>query len=259
MGVETNRFLCGIIVIGVGLLILSTPVQARPLTVCSHLGFEPYVIHEDKTVKGLDVDIVSRALRGSGYEAKFVYLPWLRLLRSLENGSCDIGYSLFDRENRRADMHYFYDVPVHFSTFQVFTLLDRKFPYQEVEDLFGMKVAFNRGFAMTHELDKALATNKVEKVEYDSVNSAFNMLFAGRVDAIIDNQTRIKYFLRHMALKNKVRNLDIPFFPYRPAFLVFSKRSTFPDLKAVRERVATEMIRMEKSGEIEAIKASYTN
>jgi len=113
------RALCGAI-----FLMFSSTVHAQNnsdnLLVCTHLGFEPFVIHEGKNISGIDVDIVEYALKETGLDYKLVSLPWARLIHALKNGDCDVGFSLFDREDRRDFVKYVFNVPIHTSTFRVF-------------------------------------------------------------------------------------------------------------------------------------------
>ena len=79
--------------------------------IVAHLGFEPYVIKEQKKLSGIDIDIIHELIERAHLDAEITLLPWARLLHSLQNGSCDAGFSLFDSDPRRHYVDYIFSAP----------------------------------------------------------------------------------------------------------------------------------------------------
>ncbi|MDV7341126.1 transporter substrate-binding domain-containing protein [Terasakiella sp. A23] len=242
------------------LLMLSVYAQADEkadvLNVCTHLGFQPFVIHDGNELSGIDVDTVKYLLHEIDQPYKLSLLPWARLIYALKNGSCDVGFSLFDREDRREYVKYVFAVPIHTSTFRVFVLKDSELLFEKVSDLFGLRVSYNRGFSLIHELNMGIESHSIARVEFDNPKSALNMLFAGRVDVILENELRIQYYLRRMGLEEGVKSLDVPFMPHEPAFLVLSKKST-KDINDLYRRFSALLPIMQKEGVVDKIVKKY--
>lgn len=228
----------------------------RPVYVCSHLGFEPYVIPEGQELSGIDIDIVEEALNRAEISHEIVALPWARLISSLKSGTCDIGFSLFDRSFRREFANYLFDVPIHTSNIRVFSLKENNMHFEKVSDLFGLNVAHNRGFSLTYELEFGVEARKIQRFPYDDPQSALNMLHAGRIDMILENEQRLAYYLKKQGGKDNVISQDIPFLSHEPAFLVISKASQF-NATDLHSRLKKSLIEMEDSGRIDEINQKY--
>lgn len=226
------------------------------VTVCTHLGFEPYVIHSGQDLSGIDIEIVEIALTKSGLDYDLQALPWARLIAALKNGNCDIGLSLFDRQERRNYAKFVFEVPIHTSNIRVFSLKDHPLDFEKVSDLFGLRVAHNRGFSLTYELDLGVEARHIQRISYDHPQSALNMLFAGRIDVILENEMRIWHYLKDADLRENVISQDIPFLSHEPAFLVVSKQTHF-DADRLHEVLKKALIDMEKSGKIQEITDKY--
>ena len=208
--------------------------KTQPLQICTHLGFAPYIIHENKKLQGIDIDIVLHILRELKQDAEINPYPWKRLLELAKVGKCDIAFALFDTSDRRSDYDYLFSVPIHYSTFSVFVPKQKTFRFQTVSDFFGKTVAHNRGFSLSIGLEQAIRDQKIKRVLYDDLNTAIHLLENNRIDAIIENDARFRYHLKQKRMIHKYKALDLPFLPHQPAFIVFSKSSQYPNLKELK-------------------------
>lgn len=238
---------------------LSEKSNARPLILCTHLGFEPFIIQKGKSLAGIDIDIIVQALKNAKQPAEIKAYPWNRMLASLKKGTCDIGFSLFDTEERRTYVDYIFAVPLHYSTFSIFVKKGREFTFNKVSDFFGLKVGHNRGFSLTHGLERAINDGHITRVEFDNIESAINMLETGRIDAILDNEVRFKYFLKKHNKTQNINALTVPFLPHNPAFLVVSKAAKIDNKPAIKAMLETQLKKLHLDGTILNINRRYIN
>lgn len=233
--------------------------HARPLVICTHLGFEPFVIKKGKSLKGIDIDIVLQILKNAKLSADIRAYPWQRLLIALKEGKCDIGFSLFDTEDRRQFVDYVFSAPIHYSTFSVFVKKGKEFKFDQISDFFGLRIAHNRGFAMTVGLDQAINDGKINRVLFDNVKGALRMLEKNQVDAILDNDARFRYYLKTQKKLNVIRSLNVPFLLHRPAFLVISRKTTWEDPAGLKKILQTQLRKIHLDGTIQNINTKYLN
>ncbi|NVJ93862.1 MAG: amino acid ABC transporter substrate-binding protein [Methylocystaceae bacterium] len=232
---------------------------ARPLVICTHLGFEPFVIKKGKSLKGIDIDIVLQILKNAKLSADIKAYSWKHLLSALKEGKCDIGFSLFDTEDRRQFIDYVFNAPVHYSTFSVFVKKGKEFKFNQISDFFGMRIAHNRGFAMTVGLEQAIRDGKIKRVLFDNVKDALHMLETNQIDAVLDNDARFRYYLKTQKKLNAIRALNVPFLLHRPAFLVISRKTTWEDPAGLKKILQTQLRKIHLDGTIQNINTKYLN
>jgi polar amino acid transport system substrate-binding protein len=242
-----------------GTFLFTTPAKARPLHLCTHAGFEPYVIQKNNSLNGIDIDIILSILNNLKQSAQIDAYPWKRLIRMIQNGQCDMGFSLFDTDDRRAYAEFLFSVPMHYSTFSVFVKRGNKFKFNRISDFFNMKVAHNRGFALSVGFEQAIADGRIRRVMFDQAEHAVKLLESGRVDAILDNEARFRYYLKKHKKLGKIKSLNIPFMPHQPTFLVLSRKSDMPNLDQIKKRFEAEIKKLHLDGTILAITNKYLN
>ncbi len=231
----------------------------KKILFCTHLGFEPYVIKDQKKLSGIDIDIVHELIERAHLDAEIRLLPWARLLHSLQNGSCDAGFSLFDSDPRRHYVDYIFSAPIHVSNIVLFTRKGKEFRFEKIADIYDHTIAYNRGFRFSHELNMSIENRFIPHDEYDNLKSAINMLLAGRIDAILDNEVRVNYFLNSHGVEERLSQLDIPFMPLEPAFLVLSKKTQISDPTTLKRKLEKILSEMTKSGRLKEITEKYTD
>jgi len=233
--------------------------QARPLHLCTHAGFEPYVIQGKNSLTGIDIEIILAILNNLEQSAEIKAYPWKRLISLLKNGECDMGFSLFDTDERRDFARYLFTVPMHYSTFSVFVRRSNPLKFNRISDFFNLRIAHNRGFALSVGFEQAIADGKIKRLQFDNAKSAIKMLENGRIDAIIDNEARFRYYLKKQNKLGKIKSLNIPFMPHQPAFLVLSRKSNMADINKIRRRFEKQLKKLHLNGTILSISNKYLN
>lgn len=241
------------------LFLTTTSAQAKSLNLCTHKGFEPFVIINSQQVSGIDIDVIYALFKKYQQDYNLKVYPWQRLIEGLKSGDCDMAFSLFDTEERREFANYIFTIPLHYSTFNVFTLKDKTFPFTQVKDLFGKTIAHNRGFSLTVSLDGAIKQGLIKRREFDNPSTAVKLLLSKRADAIIDNEHRFRYYLKKHGKNTQIRALGAPFFPHRPAFLVLSRKSKIKDPLQLKQKLETGLKELYLDGTINKITQSYIN
>lgn len=237
----------------------SPPAQARSLQMCTHIGFEPYVISNKKSLSGIDIDIILTLLNKLKQPAEIKAYPWKRLIAELENGTCDMGFSLFDTDERRAFVDYLFTVPIHYSTFSVFVKRRNDLHFNRISDFFNLRIAHNRGFALSVGFEQAIADGKIRRMLFDDADNAVKMLTNGRIHAIVDNEARFRYYLKKQDKLDQIKSLTIPFMPHRPAFLVVSRQSDMPGIDKIKADFERELKKIHLDGTILEITSKYLN
>ncbi|NVK18969.1 MAG: transporter substrate-binding domain-containing protein [Methylocystaceae bacterium] len=244
------------------LLILSSrfaQADEKPLKLCTHLGFEPYVIKKGKNLSGIDIDIIVALLKQAKQPAKIDVFPWKRLLHAIQTGRCDGGFSLFDTQDRREYAEYLFTVPVHYSTFSIFVKKGKEFKFNRISDFFNKKIAHNRGFALTIGLEQAIADGRIKRFEFDDAQEALKLLETGKIDAILDNDARFRYYLKKRKKLNKIKALSVPFLPHQPAFLVLSKKAKLENFQETKDLLEKNLKELYLNGTIMKITTQYLN
>lgn len=249
-----------IFLVGLVILLLASPVAfAKELIFCTHKGFEPYVLQEGKSLSGIDIDIVVAILKRARQPANIEVYNWSSLIKKLKDGTCDVGFSLFDTQDRRIFVEYLFEVPVHYSTFRVFVKQGKKMNFNRVSDFFSLKIAHNKGFALTVGLEQAIADRRIQRFEFENVAEAVKMLESGKIDAVLDNEARFRYYLKKKNKLSKITGLGVPFLPYEPAFMVMSRQSKITDRAKIRDLLEANLKELHLDGTVRQIRTRYLN
>ncbi len=237
----------------------SAMAETKVLQLCTQSGFEPYVIKHKNSLTGIDIDIIVQILKDLKQPGEIKAYPWKRMVSLLKSGECDLAFSLFDTQSRREFASFIFTVPMHYSTFSVFVRQDKMFRFNKISDFFGLKVAHNRGYALTIGFEQAIADHRLERVFFDDAQYAIKMLEAGRIDAILDNEARFRYYLKKHNKLGTIKSLSIPFMPHRPAFLALSRNSKLMQPLTLKKKVERELRKLHLNGTILKITTKYLN
>lgn len=191
------------------LLCGGTDACARRVRVGIGYAIPPYVIaHEDA---GLEVDIIRSALRAAGLEARFVYLPNLRLPLALAQGEVDCvavnaGYDL----GREAGM------PVHGSAttivFQNYavSLASRRLKIDGIGDLDGWVVlGFHNAINYLGPEFRAMAEANSLYSELSDQALQVRLLFSGRVDVVVSERRVFLYWRNRLKSSPAAKSVDL--------------------------------------------------
>lgn len=237
-----------------GSLMLAGLAQATEIEKlnCFSTTFEPFVIDQDGSVSGIDVDVVTEAGRSIGVDVTFALMPWSRLESALQDGKVDCVAAYFRTPEREEYMH-FTGVPLHITAYSFFVNVGDKPAYTSIQEVNGWTIGVNRGFKTTTEFEQAVAEKRITLVELNSTKQGFDMLRLKRLDAVLTNQhvglylTKLYHPGAFEALKPSLRAT--------PAYLVFSKKEK---LKQLVGRFNESLMELMTDGRYQKIFQGYT-
>lgn len=238
-------------------LTLSFIISKEKLSFVTDDDFPPFGFVEDGVSKGIDYDIVKELAKRLDVEIEIKFVPWKRLLKMTEEGSCDGSFSLFDTEERRGFSIYADAVPVHYSTYSLFTAKGKEFSFDKVEDLYGRTIGMNAGFNISKEFDDAVKAGKIKIEEIEGSEKNIKKVLAGRTDAFVGNYHVTLYTAERLGMKNKISVLDNPVKAERGAFLVISKKSGIEKKEELVKKINQTMKEMKKDGTIDKLHNKY--
>lgn len=232
------------------LLLHMGTLAAEPLRVGVNFAIPPYVIKHQG--RGIELDLLTQAFAGSGYEPRFIYLPLERTFRMLEEGKLDAIINVKPGMLK----HAYLSQPVITFRNRVFTLDDRVI--HSIADLKGLRVsAFQRARQILGEDFASMVAQNPRYEEVARQQSQVQMLLLGRTDAVILEQRVFYYYLaqqresesdsgRHAPVRVRQHTLFAPTH-YHFAFRRATQQQWFD----------RQLARMREDGRYERILASY--
>ncbi|WP_179953306.1 substrate-binding periplasmic protein [Desulfobotulus mexicanus] len=141
--------------------------------------FPPY-ISKELPGYGILSQIVSESFEKAGFEAVFVFVPWKRALKSVEEGEFLDGTPAWFRTPEREVLFYVSDSLVDDSQ-SFFHLKDFAFDWEKIEDLKGIHIGATLGYDYGEDFSRAYAREEilVEWVSKDVQN--FRKMLAERI------------------------------------------------------------------------------
>lgn len=195
--------------------------------VCVSTVFEPYVIEQDGKVTGIDVDVVREIGRRLNIEIDVQLKPWIRLEKDIESGEESCAFAYFQTPRREQYMD-FTNVPLHITSYALFTKENPTLDYRGLSDIKGYRVGINQGFKTPAAFDEAVERNELIEFRVAEEAQSFQMLEVDRLDAVLTNSFVGAYQVKKLGLKNIE-----PLFPplsSTPAYLTFSKEADLSHL-----------------------------
>ncbi|QNM96200.1 substrate-binding periplasmic protein [Chitinimonas koreensis] len=198
-----------------------------PLRVGFGTDKPPYVF--EQTRSGLEVELVTEALRRAGYEVEPFFAPMERLHRMLESGSLDA----IATTNANSGIKAHYSEPyIEYHNVAV-ALAARQLDIRTIADLGRYSVsAFQRARQLLGpEFGAMAAANPGYREEAQQIVRN-RLLFAGRIDVVVGDRRIIEYFNRQVAEQVDVGQALrwYPLFPptpYRVGFREVEPRDRF--------------------------------
>lgn len=207
---------------------------------------------DEKTGRGVEIDIVREALKAVGHTMHPRYVPQARVPLTLAQGQVDGAATLTPESGVSAA---YSDVYIHYRDIVV-TPQARLTAPQDVAQLAGLRVVgFQNAAQYLGPAFAAMAKSNPRYSEESNQLSQVRMLFAGQADAIVIEQ-RIFAYQQARLVGSKFRerpvpvNISEPFaaIPYRVAFRATTLRDEF--------NVGLQRIRI--NGVLAAIEARYS-
>lgn len=211
-------------------LCMALPVAALAREVRVGIGFSlpPYVIRESDS--GMEVDLIRESFALAGLDAKFVYLPNLRLPVAFANGEVDCvcanaAYDLADDSGREV---FGSPVTIAYQNYAI-SLGKSHFTIESLDDLKDKRVlGFNNATKYLGPGFAAMAKANPRYTELADQALQVRMLYSGRVDVVVSDK-RIFLWWRSLLRRSDIAHtleLDRP--PvFHPIFPPASRRLHF--------------------------------
>jgi polar amino acid transport system substrate-binding protein len=198
---------------------------------------------------GFLVEVTKAAFQRMGYTVGVKFMPWVRALRSVENGNAEALLGAYYTPERAEKMQYTESVGT--SEIVFFKLRNTSVTYSRLEDLKPFSIGTIIGASYTPEFD---AANWLVKEPVSNYLQNINKLLAGRVALIVEKrlvvQTTLAAFPPDAAAS--VEALDPPL-KTASFYNAFSKKVPGYQQKVADFNVGLELIR--KDGTMQAILA----
>lgn len=143
---------------------------------------------QDQPPAGPLVDLLREIEKTSGNDFDIIVRPFRRVLAAVEHGSVDIG--IFLRSNRRDAIAY---PTLQIAKSDVLAVALRDRPLEKPEHFKNMTIGHLRGGV---GLPGPYAEQNIEMLDLDSHTQGLKMLSAGRLDAVIIPDFRLRYALK---------------------------------------------------------------
>lgn len=236
--------------------------------------YKPYMYEEDGEYKGIAFEVLDRVMTNLGVEYKFELFPWTRAYKMGEEGMADAFLGASYREDREqvvrfSDVqrklwkatsegvipenkiysnlieHVFFIRKIHEDTI-VYESLD-----QIVE--MGYRVGINKGYGYSPIILEA----GINFTEYITLEAAFEALIDGEIDLYILNKAVGISTIKDLGILEEITYIEKPL-DMVPAYILFTKKSDYPNVDELRQLVDEELIRIHESGEYDEIYRKYT-
>ncbi|GIZ11256.1 ABC transporter substrate-binding protein [Pseudomonas sp. NCCP-436] len=226
---------------------LSLPVAAEVLNIGFGTHKPPYVFEGES--RGLEYELVVRALELAGFEPVAYYAPSERLHLMLRRGEIDAITTTHEHSGVKA---YYSDVYIRYQNVAV-ALASRGYRIERISDLGQYSVsAFQRArLLLGPEFERMAMNNPRYREEALQINRN-RLLYSGRTDVVIGDRLIIRYLDREVAEQVDVSQPLAWFDVFPPTYY----RMGFREEEA-RRRFDQGLLLLRESGEYQAIERRY--
>ncbi|MCA1988535.1 MAG: transporter substrate-binding domain-containing protein [Desulfarculus sp.] len=198
------------------LLAASLAAAAQPLTIACE-QYPPYEFLENGQPRGLCVELVQEACQRLGLTPEFRFMAWTQAQEQVRTGQVQAIMSLY----RTPERERFLVFPARQLAEERVAAVVRKdsgVRVRGVDDLAGLRVGVNAGYAYGPVIDELQGLNKVEVT---SLGDLLRDLVEGKTDVALGNEMT----MIHLAFQLKLtRKLEIQRIIYSaPLFIGFAK------------------------------------
>lgn len=219
--------------------------------------FAPFSYEENGELKGIDIEILREVEKIAGYTFDIKLVPWNRLLELTKQGRIDGSFSLFYNEER-AKYSIFTKIPLHVSTFSLYTLKEKSEDFNKMEDLKGKRIGVNSGFYISKNFEDHAKSKYFILEESENIDKNIKLLVNNRIDLFMSNEYVLKTYIEENNLESslvKVKNGLLQ--EVSGAYLVFSKNRQLEDKEIIIEKINKALEELRKNGTIERIEKKY--
>ncbi|MBZ9610076.1 substrate-binding periplasmic protein [Rheinheimera maricola] len=174
---------------------------ACTLRMAAETDFPPHLIKQQEQWSGLSVELMQRLAREVNCQLVFINSPWLRSLQMSEHGELDILSHLSFSEQRKA--HFAFIGPHHIESIYLVGDPTRLPAAAELQQLaseidFGSIATLHGGYygEEFQRLTEQKAFSR-QLVSISSIQDKLALLRAGRVNAILEDVSVLRYWQQH--------------------------------------------------------------
>jgi polar amino acid transport system substrate-binding protein len=212
--------------------------------------YPPWEKNVEGVPTGINIDIMTIVAERLGMGIRFEAYPFKRVLSLLKSGDIDIAGGLEKRPERT--MFAVFLEPAYQKTMKVFVMKKGSTKVLEkYEDLYHLKVGLRAG---TKQFEPFDSDEGIAKVETDSVDQLFNMLFFDRYDVAIGGNIQLLYAAKTKGYADKIQVAGYRLDLGAGGQFALSQKSSFVPRKREIEAILIDMF---TGGQIDTIIASY--
>ncbi|MFC1884246.1 substrate-binding periplasmic protein [Thermodesulfobacteriota bacterium] len=219
----------------------------------------PFTFEENGEIKGISIEIFKEIRKRMGFRSSIRALPFKRLLFYLKSGRLDGAIQIYYKKSREEFLIYS-EVPGYWSAHHVFIRRgdDGRFPTQTLQDLFGKRVAKEKGFFVTEEFQKAVDQGKITLDEAQNTKLNLTKLVNGRMDCYVSNYHIALYNIGKFGFQNKIVPLTKPLAPKKGTFMAISKKAErIPNKAEFMAEFSRVLKEIHSDGTLESIQNKY--
>jgi len=251
-------FLKTILIIVFSSYALISTAQKPTLTVLGMKNYPPFTFEKDGEMVGIDNEVMYEIEKRMNVEINMIYVPWKRLLKTLEWGTADAGFALFYTDERAKYALYADIEPIHGGSFYLYVRKGDEFKFKNIPDLYNKKIGLQASFSVSEEFDQAVKAKKIGIQKALSNANNIDMLLAHRMDVFIGHEIVTSYNALEMGVLDKITKLPLPI-SEKNAYLVLSKSSkTFKNKSELLDKINQALISMKADGSHQKIVNKYT-
>lgn len=238
-------------------LYLSLPAYSCTLRMGIETSFAPYIIQQDDSWRGLNVELLQRLAAEIGCELEFIHSPWLRSLKLIEQGELDV-LSHLSYNLERSEQFAF--IGPHQQEIIYLVGLPQAFP--GLTELAKLKragtsgiIALLNGAYYGDELDSILndAKNRTRFVFIRGNEDKQALLLNGRVHGVLEDIAAYHYWKKQAELPTSAYE---PLFEVyqSPVYFGFSRKTLSPEQL---QQLAVAWQRLYDNGSLSSIAQRY--
>ncbi|MBF0572474.1 MAG: transporter substrate-binding domain-containing protein [Desulfamplus sp.] len=203
----------------------------------------------DKTITGVDVEIIKIIAQRMNMRLKIQRCPWKRCLVLMESGEADILSSVFKKPEREIYLNYFETPYLNHLPIAFYTLRDKNYHIEKYEGIYDLNtvVGVLRGASYFDRFDK---DKKVKKYEVNSQEQLIPMLIEERFNAFAGYVDTVNYILVTEGFNHKIQKSIYEHNDISNVYMAISKRSPLASLMVKFNAVNNDLI---KDGTIDRI------
>lgn len=188
----------------VGFELASSEVQSSNVIKVATSPYAPYIIYENESFSGIDIELIKKAFKNSEYEIEFQLVPWDTSINMIKDKISNVLPTLSYREDRLGYLTYSEPYRTK-SEYCFYARKEARFVVNTFADLRGYRVGMVSGYSYFEQI----RTDKtIEKLYYSRDEVLLKQLAKGHLDIIIMNQDVGDYLVQKMAHADEIVKLN---------------------------------------------------